>query len=190
MCLLMLYALGSWLPKLMIAAGYSMGTSLIFLLSMNIGGVIGVIASGILADRYESKPVLIALLLMGALALYGLGFNSPQYILYILVGVAGASALGSTILLYSYVAQYYPLAVRSTGIGTASGVGRFGGIIGPILIGMLLGMDLPHTMNFIAVAIPALIGMISIAFIPKPRNHEQSTATENFVDTKPSSPSP
>ena len=26
MCLLMVYALGSWLPKLMMAAGYSMGS--------------------------------------------------------------------------------------------------------------------------------------------------------------------
>ena len=43
MCLLMVYALGSWLPKLMMAAGYSLGSSLIFLMSMNIGAVIGTI---------------------------------------------------------------------------------------------------------------------------------------------------
>src|SRR5690606_10960093 len=30
MCLLMVYALGSWLPKLMIQAGYSLGASMIF----------------------------------------------------------------------------------------------------------------------------------------------------------------
>ncbi|MCP5575859.1 aromatic acid/H+ symport family MFS transporter, partial [Klebsiella pneumoniae] len=29
MCLLMVYALGSWLPKLMIQAGYSLGASMI-----------------------------------------------------------------------------------------------------------------------------------------------------------------
>lgn len=32
MCLLMVYALGSWLPKLMLQAGYSLGASMLFLL--------------------------------------------------------------------------------------------------------------------------------------------------------------
>lgn len=165
MCLLMVYALGSWLPKLMMAAGYSLGSSLIFLMSMNIGAVIGTIGGGILADKFHLKPVIIGMFLMGALALVGLGFNSPPAVIYLLVALAGASAIGSSILLYSYVAQYYPLAVRSTGIGWASAVGRIGAIVGPILIGFLLGMELPHKMNFLAVAIPAVIGAIAVALI-------------------------
>ncbi len=165
MCLLMVYALGSWLPKLMMAAGYSLGSSLIFLMSMNIGAVIGTIGGGILADKFHLKPVIIGMFLMGGLALVGLGFNSPPAVIYLLVALAGASAIGSSILLYSYVAQYYPLAVRSTGIGWASAVGRIGAIVGPILIGFLLGMELPHKMNFLAVAIPAVIGAIAVALI-------------------------
>ncbi len=85
--------------------------------------------------------------------------------IYLLVGLAGASAIGSSILLYSFVAQYYPLTIRSTGIGCASAVGRVGAIVGPIIIGVLLGMDLPHKMNFLAVAIPAVIGAIAVALI-------------------------
>ena len=61
--------------------------------------------------------------LLGAFSLVGLGFNSPQPVIYLLVGLAGASAIGSSILLYSFVAQYYPLTIRSTGIGCASAVG-------------------------------------------------------------------
>jgi MFS transporter, AAHS family, benzoate transport protein len=117
MCLLTLYALGSWLPKLMMAAGYSLGNSLMFLLAMNIGAVIGTVGGGILADKFHLKPVIITLCLSGAVALSLLGFKSPQPVIYFLVAVAGASAIGSQILLYSYVAQYYPLTVRSTGIG-------------------------------------------------------------------------
>ena len=169
MCLLMVYALGSWLPKLMLAAGYSMGTSLMFLLSLNVGAVIGTISGGILADKFHLKPVIIWMFILGALALFGLGFNSPQPVIYLLVAVAGASSIGSSILLYSYVAQYYPLAVRSTGIGWASAVGRTGAIVGPIVIGILLGMELPHKLNFIAVAIPAVIGAIAVALIKVPK---------------------
>ena len=42
---------------------------------------------------------------------------------YLLVAIAGATTIGSQILLYAYVAQYYPLAIRSTGIGWASAWG-------------------------------------------------------------------
>lgn len=169
MCLLMLYALGSWLPKLMMAAGYSLGSSLMFLLALNIGAVIGTISGGILADRFDFKPVLMSMLTVGVLSLVGLGFNSPTPVIYLLVSLAGASSIGTSILLYSYVAQYYPVAVRSTGIGWASAVGRTGAIVGPIVIGMLLGMELQHKWNFIAVAMPGIIGIIAISMIRKPQ---------------------
>lgn len=178
MCLLMVYALGSWLPKLMMAAGYSLGNSLMFLMAMNIGAVVGTIGGGILADRFHLKPVIIGMFLLGAVSLVGLGFNSPQAVIYLLVAAAGASAIGSSILLYSFVAQYYPWAIRSTGIGCASAVGRVGAIVGPIIIGFLLGMELPHKMNFLAVAIPAIIGAISVAMIVrKDLNAERNAET-------------
>ncbi|WP_291370746.1 MFS transporter, partial [Acinetobacter sp. UBA5934] len=121
MCLLMVYALGSWLPKLMIQAGYSLGASMIFLFALNIGGMIGAIGGGALADRFHIKKVLTIMFLCGAAALILLGFNSPQFVLYALIAVAGAATIGSQILLYTFVAQYYPTTVRSTGMGWASG---------------------------------------------------------------------
>ncbi len=57
---LMVYASGSWLPKLMMAAGYSLGNSLMFLMVMNVGAVVGTMGGGILADRFHLKPVLLA----------------------------------------------------------------------------------------------------------------------------------
>jgi AAHS family benzoate transporter-like MFS transporter len=81
------------------------------------------------------------------------------------VTVAGAATIGTSILLYSYVAQYYPLSVRSTGIGCASGVGRIGAIVGPILTGMLLGLELPHTMNFVMIAIPAILAFLAVMML-------------------------
>ena len=183
MCLLMLYALGSWLPKLMMAAGYSLGSSLMFLLALNIGAVIGTISGGVLADRFDFKPVLISMLTVGILSLVGLGFNSPQPVIYLLVSLAGASSIGCSILLYSYVAQYYPVAVRSTGIGWASAVGRTGAIVGPIVIGLLLGMELPHKWNFIAVAIPGIIGAIAIFFIQVKKKEAEPAAERKALNS-------
>lgn len=162
MCLLMVYALGSWLPKLMIQAGYSLGASMLFLFALNIGGMVGAIGGGTLADKFHLKPVLSIMFTVGAIALVLLGFNSPQFVLYLLIAVAGAATIGSQILLYTFVAQFYPAAVRSTGMGWASGIGRIGAIVGPVLTGALLTLELPHQMNFLVIAIPGAIAAIAI----------------------------
>ncbi|MDM1271197.1 aromatic acid/H+ symport family MFS transporter [Acinetobacter indicus] len=172
-CLLTMYALSSWLPKLMMAAGYSMDNSLMFMMVMNVGAVVGIVGGGILADRFHLKPVLMFLGIMGAIVMSLMGFQSNQFLLYILVFLAGAASIGSQMLLYSYVAQYYPLAVRSTGIGWSSAIGRMGAIVGPILIGGLLGMNLPAHFNFIAVGLPVLITAIAVALIMSEDEAEQ-----------------
>ncbi len=165
MCLLMVYALGSWLPKLMIQAGYSLGASMIFLFALNIGGMVGAIGGGALADRFHLKPVLTIMFAVGAIALILLGFNSPQAVLYFLIAIAGAATIGSQILLYTFVAQFYPTAVRSTGMGWASGIGRIGAIVGPVLTGALLTFELPHQMNFLVIAIPGVIAAFAIFMV-------------------------
>lgn len=165
MCLLMVYALGSWLPKLMIQAGYSLGASMIFLFALNIGGMVGAIGGGVLSDRFHLKPVLTIMFAVGALALILLGFKSPQAVLYTLIAIAGAATIGSQILLYTFVAQFYPAAVRSTGMGWASGIGRIGAIVGPVLTGALLTLQLPHQMNFLAIAIPGVIAALAIFLV-------------------------
>ncbi|WP_111884645.1 aromatic acid/H+ symport family MFS transporter [Acinetobacter sp. CFCC 11171] len=175
MCLLMVYALGSWLPKLMIQAGYSLGASMIFLFALNIGGMVGAIGGGALADRFHIKKVLSIMFMCGALALILLGFNSPQMVLYTLIAVAGAATIGSQILLYTFVAQYYPTTVRSTGMGWASGIGRIGAIIGPVLTGALLTMNLPHQMNFLVIAIPGVIASLAIFMVNLQASVEAST---------------
>lgn len=165
MCLLMVYALGSWLPKLMIQAGYSLGASMIFLFALNIGGMVGAIGGGVLADKFHLKPVLSIMFAVGAVALIMLGFNSPQLVLYTLIAIAGAATIGAQILLYTFVAQFYPAAVRSTGMGWASGIGRIGAIVGPVLTGALLTLQLPHQMNFLVIAIPGVIAAIAIFMV-------------------------
>ena len=162
MCLLMVYGLGSWLPKLMTMAGYGFGSSLMFLLFLNIGGIIGAIGGGWLSDRFHPRPVLMLFFTLAAVSLALLGFKSHVAVLYFLVTVAGATTIGSQILLYAYVAQFYPTAIRSTALGWSSGVGRIGAILGPVLGGALLAMQLSHQMNFLAFVVPGALAVIGI----------------------------
>lgn len=161
-CLLMVYALGSWLPKLMANAGYSLGSSLSFLLALNFGGMFGAILGGWLGDRFGLPRVMAWFFVASAVSISLLGFNSPMIVLYSLIIVAGATTIGTQILLYANTAQFYPLSMRSTGLGWASGIGRFGAIAGPFLGGTLMAMALPLKMNFFAFAIPGVVATLAI----------------------------
>lgn len=165
MALVLVYALGNWLPKLMVEAGYDLSTSLVFLLALNIGGMLGAIGGGYLADRFNLAKVLCTLFFSGAIALFLLSYNLPTFILYICIAIAGAASIGGQILLLAYMSQFYSSNIRATGLGMALGVGRLGAILGPILCGWLLSLSLPINYNFIALSIPCIIAVMSVSMI-------------------------
>ena len=161
-CLLMVYALSSWLPKLMANSGYSLGSSLSFLLALNFGGMAGAILGGWLGDRFNLGKVMVAFFVAAAASISLLGFNSPMPLLYLLIAIAGATTIGSQILLYACAAQFYSMTIRSTGLGWASGIGRNGAIVGPLLGGALLGINLPLPLNFMAFALPGAVAALAM----------------------------
>ncbi|WP_134704391.1 aromatic acid/H+ symport family MFS transporter [Ammoniphilus sp. YIM 78166] len=174
MCLLMVYGLNTWLPKLMAGAGYELGSSLMFLLILNFGAIFGAIFGGWASDRWNGKKVLMSFFIVAALSLTLLGFKAHVLILYFLVALAGATTIGTQIIAYSFASQYYPLQMRSTGIGWASGIGRFGAVAGPILGGFLLTLNLPLQQNFLAFAIPGLIAAFAISFVQISKTSNQA----------------
>jgi AAHS family benzoate transporter-like MFS transporter len=162
MCLFMVYALSSWLAKLMAGAGYSLGSALTFVLVLNFGAIAGAIGGGWLADRFNIKYVLVGMYALAAVSITLLGYKMPTEALFCVVALAGASTIGTQIVTYAYAGQFYPATVRGTGIGWASGVGRSGAILAPIAIGILVNMSLPLQQNFLAMAIPAVIAVIAV----------------------------
>lgn len=181
MCLFMVYALSSWLTKLMAAAGYSLGSALTFVLVLNVGAMIGAVGGGWLADRFHIKYVLAAMYGLAAISITLLGFKMPTEALFFVVGLAGASTIGTQIVANAYTGQFYPMAIRSTGLGWALGIGRSGAILAPIVIGVLVGMNLPLQQNFVAIAMPAVIGMIAVLLI----DHRRSASAQRADATSP-----
>jgi MFS transporter, AAHS family, benzoate transport protein len=161
-CLLLVYLLSSWLPKVLQEAGYAEKASLLSLFSLNFGGMAGAVAGGWLGDRFGLPKVVVGYFIAAAVSIALIGYNPPAGLLFLLVFVAGASTIGTQILLYASVAQLYNLSVRSTGLGWASGVGRIGAIVGPTLGGVLLARELPLQQNFLIFAIPAMISALAM----------------------------
>ena len=174
MCLFMVYALSSWLTKLMAQAGYSLGSALTFVLVLNAGAIAGALCGGWLADKFHIKWVLVGMYLLAAVSIALLGTKMSTEWLYVLVALAGATTIGTQIVTSSYAGQFYPLHARTTGVGFMLGVGRTGAILAPILIGVLVAMAMPLQQNFLAIAIPALIAAIATAMI----NHGRSASVQ------------
>ncbi|KPM49761.1 MFS transporter [Jiulongibacter sediminis] len=166
-CLLVIYGINSWLPKLIMAKPEyqdNLSLSLTFLLVFNIGAVVGAILGGRLGDKYDIKKVVIGFFVLAALSIALLGYTSSA-LLYILMFIAGATTSGNQIVLNTLVAQYYPHTLRATGFGWALGIGRLGAIIGPSLVGFLVALQLPFEQNFFAFAVAAAIAAVAIFFV-------------------------
>ncbi|CAG9265599.1 Benzoate transport protein [Burkholderia cepacia] len=187
MCLFMVYALSSWLTRLMAGAGYSLGSALTFVLVLNAGAMAGAIGGGWLADRLPIKTVLVSMYLLAAVSITLLGYPMPTALLFVLVALAGASTIGTQIVNCAYAGQFYPMAIRSTGIGWTLGVGRSGAILAPIVIGVLVGIDLPLAQNFMAIGLPALVAAVAVGLIDQRRSASRhglvASAAERHVSS-------
>lgn len=179
--LFMIYALSSWLTKLMAMSGYSLGSALSFVIALNLGAMAGAIGGGWLADRFHIKWVLVTMYALGGVFLYLMTVKMPTEWLYLVIGAVGACSTGAQIVAYAYSGQFYPTAIRSTGIGMASGVGRAGAIVAPLLIGLIVSLKLPLEQNFLVIGAAGVIGAVALAFIDHRRSASAQVETAHAV---------
>jgi len=164
--LLMVYGMNTWLPQIMRAQDYALGSALSFLLVFNLGSIVGSVLGGRAADRIGSKPVIATAFLLAAVSIGLLSLKAPTIGLYALFAVAGYGTIGTQNLINVHVGRYYPASARATGVGWSLGFGRLGAILGPIAGGLILGSGLSATWNFYLFAAVAVVGLAATALIP------------------------
>ena len=174
MCMLMVYGLNTWLPKLMAAGGYPLGSAISFLMTLNFGAVLGCLFSGWLADRYGGKPTLMLFFAIAAISVGLLGFNPSPRVLTLLLMCAGATTIGTLCMVHAYAAHIYPSQIRSTGVGWAASAGRIGAVAGPALGGYLLNADFAASSNFLVFAIPGVVAVFAVTRLPSGENSERA----------------
>jgi MFS transporter, AAHS family, benzoate transport protein len=168
-----LYGLNTWLTKLMVTLGYSLGSALSFVIAYNIGAIAGALCGGWLSDKLHPKWVLFVFYALSAVSLIAMGFGVAPGLTFVVVCALGAFTLGTQILTNVYGGMFYPTAIRSTAVGLNFSAGRIGSIIAPVLIGWLVTLSLPPAQSFEAIAIAGIIGAAAVAFI----DHGASAST-------------
>lgn len=168
MGLLLVYGLNTWLPQLMAAAGYPVPHAVAQLLILNAGGIVGLIVGGYVADRRGIKGTIIAWFGAGAVFLALLSVKTgSDVVLGITVFFTGVFVFSAQVLVYAYVTQVFPTELRGTALGSASGIGRIGSIVGPVITGALVAGGIGHPWGFYFFAAVGMLALLAVVTLPK-----------------------
>ena len=161
------YALQSWLPTILTNLGHSLNTVALATSLMEIGGIVAAFVIGPAMDRLGPYGSLATVYFAGVVfvALLGLAISAPSWVLLIAAFCAGFCVSGGQKSVIALAAIFYPTPIRSTGVGWALGIGRVGGIGGPLLIGALLAYQLSAASLFYAAAGPMLLAGILVMLL-------------------------
>ena len=181
---ILMYSLNTWLPTLMLQAGYNLSSSLMFVAVLQMGSIVGTLILGNFIQKIGFKNVLIPLYLVGAICLALIGFSTNLYVAYFLIFLIGAATVGLQNMSNAFVAAYYPVEARSAALGSTMAFGRLGSIVAPTYVAVLLTMNLQPQFNFIAIGIAAVFGMITLLFVNDKHADYQTVRELEVEDTQ------
>ncbi|MBE1463414.1 MFS transporter [Kibdelosporangium phytohabitans] len=173
--LLAWYGLATWLPGIMRKSGYELGSSLVFLLVLNLGAVAGSLFTAAATDKWGNRKVVILTYAGMAVALVVMQYKLPQPPLLLAIALAGVGGHGGQILINAFVSKSYPTHWRARALGWSLGIGRLGTIVGPILIGWIVAGGDPR-LGFIVFAVAAVTALVLLSLVPRTRAFEQASS--------------
>ncbi len=155
------YFLNSWMPLLFQGSGLSAKAAALTSSLYHVGGTIGGLLISVLLDRFGFVVTAVLLgIAVPSIVLIGAPGTSATA-LAVVSTIAGFGVLGGQFGNNASAGLLYPTTVRSTGVGWAFAIGRFGGIAGPLVGGELLARHWPMPDLFKAAAVPMAIGTLA-----------------------------
>ena len=157
------YFIVSWTPRLLNAAGLSTRQGMTGGVLLNLGGIAGCGLFAIASIRANTQRLLCVSLLGAGVAIIAFGVTMTRVELALgtalLLGIIANAAMAG---LYAVGPPLYPAAVRTTGMGWAIGIGRFGAILAPLLSGALLDRGATPAQLYFFFSIPFAVAAIAI----------------------------
>ncbi|MGN4225551.1 MFS transporter, partial [Burkholderia gladioli] len=144
-------------------AGYSASMAVIVGTALQTGGVIGTLLLGSFIERYGFVRVLFVCFVCAAVSVGAIGLAAaslPWLLLAVFAG--GFCVVGGQPAVNALAGQYYPTALRSTGIGWSLGIGRIGSVLGPLVGGQLIALNWSNEALFHAAALPVLASALFV----------------------------
>lgn len=129
------------------------------------GEVPGLILSAAIVDKFGRKLSMSSMLYVSCLCIAPLMFAQTESLTTVFLFGARICISASFIVLHIYAPEIYPTAVRATGVGFASSIARFGGILCPLVaVGLVHAC---HQTAAIAVFITVmLVSAVAVSYFP------------------------
>lgn len=159
------YFISSWTPALLEEAGMPKAQSQTVGMAISVGGTIGSLIFGFLVSRWAAKHILQAFSILSATAVVAFVFSGSLGLAIVLAIIVGGLINGCITGLYTINPTLYASDFRSTGVGTAIGVGRLGSIVSPTLAGILLDAGWKKNELYLGAALVLLIAAITVHFL-------------------------
>ena len=164
--LISMYLIGYWMPTVLHMSGLTPADSVFAASLRDAGPLLSIFILAPLSQRFTPQSVLAFSLGAGILAIGAVGLLDMPYLpLLATIFVIGCCTTGSMTVINGMTAALYPARVRNTGMGWALGVGRLGGIGGPWLGGLLLGIGWPPRQIFLFACVTALIAAVCVVLL-------------------------
>lgn len=174
------YGIFIWLPSLLVASGHGLVKSFEYVLIITAAQVPGYFSAAWLVDRWGRKPTLLAYLLGCIVSALAFGKAGTPAAIVVWGSLISFFNLGAWGVVYTYTPESYPTALRGTGAGWASGVGRVGGILAPLVVGFILERWAGRQdLVFLQFAAVVALGLAAVAWLgeeTKGRGLEQIAA--------------
>ena len=154
------YGIFMWLPSIVFSQGFEVVKTFEYVLIMTLAQLPGYFAAAWLVDIIGRRYTLSSFLLMSGVCAYFFGNAATASELLMWGAAMSFFNLGAWGVIYTYTPELYPTAIRALGSGWAAGFGRIGGMIAPMLVGVLLVHGVP--MNFIFVMFASVFVIISV----------------------------
>ena len=120
---------------------------------------------GVLIDRVGFRRVLVPCFVTAAVFIALIGHSVGIIaLLFAAVFITGFAVVGGQPAINAMAANYYPTALRTTGVGWSLGVGRIGSVIGPVIGGQLIGLNWSQDSLFHVVALPSVVIVLILLF--------------------------
>ncbi|HDV7283583.1 TPA: MFS transporter [Mannheimia haemolytica] len=159
------YFISSWTPALLEEAGMPKTQSQTVGMAISVGGTIGSLIFGFLVSRWAAKHILQAFSILAASAVVAFVFAGSLGLAIALAILVGGLINGCITGLYTINPTLYAPDFRSTGVGTAIGVGRLGSIVSPTLAGILLDAGWKKNELYLGAAVVLLIAAFTVHFL-------------------------
>jgi MFS transporter, AAHS family, 4-hydroxybenzoate transporter len=169
MSLLNVYLAINWLPTSLNASGFTLTQANVMTTLYHVGGVVGTYTIGLLMDRVGMHRMVLVALLLAAIGFYTFATvpGLPQWPTTAILMLAGVGVIGAQVGVTALASITYPVAIRSTGLGWALGVGRVGSIIGPTIGGVMLATAADPRSVYLGCVAPVLVGMAAVALLKR-----------------------